>query len=287
MSLLTPHSLIRPTKRLLVFTSELGVLVVGIVLSIAISFCIATSNRCENSIECPRASFALICGVSLTVVGFVLWRRKTRPWKIQYDAAGFALMNAERTLHPVRARYSRLARLILVWLPTVLAAFVLFFLPVASHLVHPSSQYFKHFRIPIPWTTFMTFASPGDASDFGWVTVIASSRGRGRLGITPFRIAPVWREERLSIMTLTVTPKSSMPGTRVNADLAATFTCEQFRFGPSAPWLFRLLGSGSVWEARCQARQPVYQQDLYADFVGCEEDLAIFYRIVRGIRPVE
>jgi len=180
-----------------------------------------------------------------------------------------------------------LARLTVAWLPTVLVVFVLFFLPVASHFVHPSSRYFKHYSIPIPWTTFTISTSPGNAHDFGWITVIAGSRGRGRLGMTPFRIYPFWPEERLSIMTLTVTPRSSMPETRTNADLSVSFTCEQSPLGPTAPWLFRLLGSGTVWKAKCEARHPIYQQDLYALFTGCEEDLALFYRIVRGIRPVE
>ena len=78
-----------------------------------------------------------------------------------------------------------------------------------------------------------------------------------------------------------------MPGTRARPDLGVSFECHQSDFGPTDPWLFRLLGSGAVWEASCDARQPIHQQDLYAHFVGCREDLATFYQIVNSVRPIE
>ncbi len=91
-------------------------------------------------------------GSSLTVVEFFLFRRRTRPWKIEYDAVAFELNRAERRLHPRRARYKRIIGRTLLWAPSAVAAFVLLFFPVVSHLVHPSSRYLLRYRIPIPWT---------------------------------------------------------------------------------------------------------------------------------------
>jgi hypothetical protein len=284
MNLPLPFPLMRPMKRLLVFISELGILIVGIILSFAISLWIAFSNDCRS--ECPLAEAVLGGGVILTIGGFILRRRKTRPWKIQYDAAGFLLMQAERKLNPARIRHRRLARLVLVCVPAILATFVMFFLPVATHLVHPGPRYFKHYQVAIPWN-FPVFLWQWDGGDSGYVTVIAATRGRGRFGITPFRVVPFWLEDRLSIMTLSVGGKTAMPGTTAHPNLGISFECYQSDFRPGAPWLFRLLGSGAVWEANCEARQPIYQQDLYAHFVGCEEDLAAFYKIVKSVRPVE
>src|SRR5580693_8860807 len=96
--------LMRPVKRLLILAGELGVVVFGLVLSFAIASYIAVADGCYSSVVCPAASSAVILGSLLTIAGFVLLRRKTRPWKIQYDAVGWGLARVERKLHPTRAK---------------------------------------------------------------------------------------------------------------------------------------------------------------------------------------
>src|SRR5208337_5376467 len=70
-----------------------------------------------------------------------LWVRKIgRPFKIRYEAARFLASRRAAILHPRRARYLRIARPYLLWLPSSCAFFVLFFFPQASHLFHVRSE---------------------------------------------------------------------------------------------------------------------------------------------------
>src|ERR1022692_3482776 len=83
----------RPIKRLLLFAIEAGVLVLGFVFSLALSIALAIRfDSRENPYAGQRNSFGeavLYSGWLLTIVGFVSLRRKTRPWKIEYDAVAF------------------------------------------------------------------------------------------------------------------------------------------------------------------------------------------------------
>jgi hypothetical protein len=298
MRILVPSLILRPTKRLLLFASELGFLVLGLAIALAIASQIAFANECYNSVECPVASAVLVAGVVLTIVGFVLLRRKTRSWKIEYDAIGWALTREERKLHPTHARYKRIAVRIMVWVPSMIAALVLFFLPVATHLLHPNSQYLTHYRVPIPWSTSV-FAPYGP--QYSYVLAISSSVGKGRFGVTPFL------DSRQLTSEMHFGSMSPDAGTfELNLKYARSrreggdrqlrrdfrlgdidFTCWQYvhphrypRVGPSATeplW----------WNIECGTPVDARQRNLYAWFFGREEDIPTFYRIIEGVSPLK
>lgn len=293
-----PISLMRPTKRLLLFAGELGSLVLGLALASAVASYIVVANDCYNSAECPVASAVLDAGVVLTIVGFVLLRRRTRPWKLEYDAVGWALTQTERKLHPTRTKYKRITKRILVWVPSAIAAGVLFFLPVATHLVHPRRHFLKYYRVPIPWNVAV-FSPPGA---YSYVLAFASSSRKGRFGVTPF-----WDSKQLS---------SEMHFGSVNPDAGtfefnARYTAlrrtgaaqelrKEFRLGDVAftcwqyvhPYRYATrVGPSSTeplwWNVDCGTPVDVRQQNLYAWFLGREEDIPSFYRIIEGVKPVK
>ena len=138
----------RTIKRVLIFVSEIGVLVSGLVVSIALAGFVDHFTSFDNAL----APITFVCGLLLTAAAFLVFLRKNRAWKFQYDVVGWEISRAHRKLRPRCAQYKRMVRRTLVWAPSALAALVLFFFPVASHLLHPGSQYLRHYHVPIPWT---------------------------------------------------------------------------------------------------------------------------------------
>jgi len=161
----------RPVKRFLVFASELGVLVVGVIVSLALG------ASFFGYLGDSWAQAAFCSGLLATVAGFVALRHKTRPWKIEYDAVGWAARRAERKLHPIRSKYKRIAGRTLLCVPSAVALLVLLFLPVASHMMHPGPRYLGHYRVSIPWT-LTAMSVPGvPADDFVIAFALIGSDG--------------------------------------------------------------------------------------------------------------
>src|SRR5207244_2026950 len=95
----------RTIKRALVFTCEIGVLILGI----GASFALAGFANQINSFEPGVAPLViLLSGLPLTFVGFLLIRRRTQIWKTSYEVVSFELSRAERNLDPVRAKRKRM-----------------------------------------------------------------------------------------------------------------------------------------------------------------------------------
>lgn len=160
----------RHIKRLLLFAGEASVLLVGFVLS---GVLVVLIDRWFG-----EKVFWL--GVLVTAVGFFALRKKHRAWKIEYDAEGWRASRAERELHPTRARYKRIARRILIWVPSVIAALVLFFFPALSHLLHPHAQYLTHYRVAVPWSFTIWRLDWAES-----LIAYGTSSGRGRFGLSP------------------------------------------------------------------------------------------------------
>ena len=240
-------------------------------------------------------------GLLLSVAGFVAIRRRTRPWKIEYDAVGFALRQAERRTHPARAKCKRTTGRILIWVPTLIAALVLFFFPIASHLLHPSSRYLPNHLVPVPWN-FTVFSSLELSPKYGSVTALGRNTGAGRFGLTP-----AGSREPLSVMSfgafrsdfisLTVASDrareaASHGGTRREFRLGdVTLTCWQYkparnRGWVSGPFAFRIF-AGHFWQIECEAPADVHRQQFGASFTGREEDVATFYKTLEGVTAVE
>jgi hypothetical protein len=79
-------------KRVLLFLAELGILVVGIVVAFAILY----HFQDEDSPALATAFFRILF---VSILVFVLFRRKSRKWKITLDAATFLNDRAVRREH--------------------------------------------------------------------------------------------------------------------------------------------------------------------------------------------
>jgi hypothetical protein len=243
-----------------------------------------------------------IVGLLLAGPAFIAVR-KTRSWKIEYDAVDWALAKAERRLHPARARCKRIASQVIVWVPSAMAALVLFFYPVVTHLAHPHSGQVGRYRVPIPWT--YTIARLAAGRDFGWVIVVFRGSGRARFGITPFLVWPFWNTpESLSSISFEANTNApardpmTMEERRKEAAQVREFrsrevalTCWQYRRHKASGDLPKLSADWApdpwlAWSADCDTSTVVHQQYFHAHFYGGEEDLRGFYRIIGGVTPV-
>jgi hypothetical protein len=281
---------VRPIKRLLVFAAEAGVFTVAFVLSFTLA-------------DLLDSGAAFLLGLLLSIATFVVIRRRTRPWKIEYDAIGFALSRAERRTHPTRAKYKRGIGRILIWVPTFVAALVLFFFPVASHLRHPSSRYLPNYLVPVPWN-FTVFSFLELSSKYGSVTALGRNSGAGRLGLTP-----AGSREPLSVMSFGSFPSdflsmsvasdrmreaASHGGIRSEFRLGdVALSCWQYEPPPRRGWVaglglfaFRDF-TGHFWQIECEAPADVHGQRFSASFTGREEDVPAFYKVLEGVTAVE
>jgi hypothetical protein len=256
--------------------SEIAVLVLGLALSMALAV--------------PAALFAssdlvglitFVLGLLLTVAGFGTLLRKHRAKKLAYDVAGWYLRQAEHQRYPRRSKYKRLLLRTLVWVPSLIASVVLFFLPIASHALYPSSHYLRYYRIPIPWTlTVVSFRAPGE-----YHLVAALASGRRRYGVTPF-----WERESLSaIMTFgSIGSASDWTSYEVSREETTGSLLKEFRLG-DVPLLCRQESwpSGQrLFTVLCQTPKDVRLYNFNASFKGHDGDLALFYEIIKGVKPV-
>lgn len=263
----------RTIKRILILASEFGVLVLGLALSIALTSLVESFSM---GFRDSRPLIALLSGLFLTAAAFLLVLRKHRPWKLQYDIEEWELSRAERERHPRRARHKRIARRILVWVPSLIAALVLFFLPVTSHLLHPRSQYLSHYRVPIPWT-LTVLSWPVSPAGQNWVEAFVSVRRC--CGITPF-----WEREPLSSA---MSFQSSEPTGAFEAVQANGSRPKEFHLGVVVP-LFCVESYGkSLLSVQCRTPPYVRRYNFTAYFWGRETDLPIFYKIIEGVTPVQ
>lgn len=133
----------RLIKKCFLFTTELSILFFGFVFSLGYAvFMFSRGHKC--------GPFLFILSFSLVCVALVWFRGKTEKWTTAADAKAFLTHRSWRRLHPRRAKYLRTARRWLIWLPSLLAAFVLLFLPVASHVFYFGGQFVPHYRVSIP-----------------------------------------------------------------------------------------------------------------------------------------
>jgi hypothetical protein len=279
-------SLIRPIKRFLLRAAEATGALLCILVSVIVPGLVAMAV--DPGQEKPVLGWVFGCtmlaGWILTVVGLMRFRRRMRPWKIEYDAADWQCSKAERKLHPVRARWKRAARRILIWVPTAIAAVVVFFYPIATHLL-PHSRCCGPYRVSFPWT-FMTIPSPVSSD---WALVLLDGSDRGRLGVTPVAVPPFWGNfQPVSFMIFGSYPQPStgsvgkqlsgqegmrIKNFRIGNDV---LTCRQYeRHGPEI---------GLDWTVQCETATP--HANFYATFAGPERDLPAFYDVVRRVTTV-
>lgn len=164
----------RLIKRLLLFVSEVGVVAVGFEFSLGAAAILGRDG--DNYVP----ALVFFSGLLLTLAAVLIIHPKTRRWRAEYDAVDWALDNGNGKLHPVRVRCIKIAKRLLLWVPSAMAAVALWFPPVLSHVLHPRSHYLTQYRVPIPWSfTVITGEN--------WVRAVRSSGGRSRFSVAPNR----------------------------------------------------------------------------------------------------
>ena len=282
----------RTAKRVLLSLGEIGTLLLGFVISVLLAVYVDESLKPREEAVTLATFFT---GLLLSVVAAVVFRRKHRARKFAYDVVSWELSRTERRSYPRRARVKRVRLQILPWLPSVFAAFVLFFFPVASHLFHPTSRYLRNYRVPIPWNATV-FSMPGTPpAGQNWAEALISKTSTERFGMTPN-----WRREE---------PSSSMMFASIDSwegyglDTQPSFpdqqppvqlTRKQLRLGevPLVCWehqlpdRFRGFYYIGPWEVQCGTPDTAHQRNFCARFSGAANDLPIFYKIIEGVTPV-
>lgn len=291
----------RLVRKCSLFAAELVVSLFGFVFSLLLAVVarvyLAPRDISGNDL---MAVIAAVLGLLLTAVACRAIWRIAEPWRATDGTAAWVRSRAARKLHPGRARTKRLALRVLVCLPSCVAVVVFFFFPIATHLVHPGSQYIRHYRIPIPWT-FTVLSSPALWSDHSSVAVMTVNEGRGRFGVTPFLFAPYWgRPEPYSVMIFGSDPsghsathherlgRAQMATDPISKELilgSVSVTCSQYQPRPEyrghvSPYAF------FNWSVVCSTPSTA-PHHFYAHFDGFEEDLGVFYQIVKDIRPAD
>src|ERR1700722_7407551 len=95
---LTPQgNLIRLFQRFLLLAVEASVLLAGLIFYVALTFLLAVFFGPPPGGVAEAVLF--VCFL-LTLAALMLFRRKTRTWKIDYDATNYRRAKAERKLHP-------------------------------------------------------------------------------------------------------------------------------------------------------------------------------------------
>jgi hypothetical protein len=271
-------------KRVLLFLAELGILVVGIVVTSAILY----HFQDEESPALATAFFGILV---VSVLIFVLFRRKSRKWKITVDAATFLNDRAVRREHPRRAKIMRTLRRSLLWFPLLIVAFTLFFLPATSHVVFSSRHLVPHYKFNVP-LNWMIVKSPGP---YTFVWVYFSNVGVARYGLTP-----IWFTKSLpSGATFGITdpsrsyewyrPKTDSTGARIILIQETSFRIGEIEMKcweyegefhhvsnpriSDAPRVLR--------EVLCSTEPNGRNFNLRASFLGRRDEVLTFYQVLR------
>jgi hypothetical protein len=285
---------VRLLRRLWTFTLEVSILTAGFVVSTIIG-ALAGDLFGPESIWPPLTFCA---GLVVTVLAILRFRRISQPWKIEYDAANYIIGKTQRHLHPNWAKAKRIVGRTALWLPSAIAAMVLVFLPVMTHLANLRSHYVRHYRVPIPWTSSVFSLSGPTGDDF--VEVLTNSTGNGRFGISAFwnrepgfsSHISFFRSQAGEIVDYTDEP------TWLKRSGATQVVRKEFRLGtiPLTCWQFmppmhvrgyRRFGPEPTREVTCSTPADLPERSFRARFRGQEGDIAIFDKILRGVTPVD
>jgi len=281
---------VRQIIKLLLIVSDIAILLLGLFFSLVLGLVLDT--------EFYWGTLALVpffLSLSLTIAIFLWFRRKVRKLEIENDAAIWMAGRPWRRLHPRRARYLRFLNRCILWLPSICAAIVFFFLPVVSHVVCSGRHIVSHYRFstPLNWTIIKI---PG-YDLFAWAYF--SDEGAARYGFSP-----IWFSHSMpsSVAIESADPTSSFAWWRPEHEIATGHPTEiaktEFMIGTiemncweyqDAHAYYDGLGYSSnhvvsafTWEILCSTRPNGRDFNLHASFLGCKEDVRSFYEVLKG-----
>jgi hypothetical protein len=282
----------RRLKRILLFLAELGFIGLGLVGSV---FLAAFFDYLENN----TGIVTLLGGWLLTFAGLYLFRRKTRRWKIEYEAERWTAECAWARTHPGRAKWKRVASRRLLWLPSACAALTFFFLPVGSQIFFCAKPLVRHYRFSVPLNWMTLKAGTSDSNSFTWV--FFSNEGAARFGMTP-----IWFNHSLpSFATFGNSNPDSpyewyRPSSEVAEGRSTNIARTEFNVGDLVVdcWEYEHhfqtarrsndffhLDASVLREVLCSTRPNGKEFNFHAAFFGQKEDIAVFYRVLKGGIP--
>jgi hypothetical protein len=279
---------LRLFKKFLLFVSELAFLFFGFVFSVGLAAYL-------DSIGTKFAPVAFLLIFFLICAAPIWFRRKTGNWTVAADATVWLAHRSWRQLHPRRAKHLRIVQQSFLCFPSVCAAFVLFFLPVASHTLFSGARLVPHYRVRTP-LNWLIIKSRGDIE----VWTFFSNRGAAHYGFTP-----VWFNHSMpsGATFLTSDPASSDGWWRPRSELSRgqpthvavrqfnlgkiTATCYEYRhtYGDSARSSPSIFEPPVLWESLCSTHPNGVDYNLRAAFFGHQEDLAAFYDLLNSASP--
>jgi len=274
--------LLRLLKKLLLFSIEFLILFMGLILSLGVAAYLTDDARTRALVFWFTflACFVLVCAL-------VIWfRAKTQTWTLEADATAWLKCRARRKLHPRRTKYLRTVRYCLLCLPSLCAAFGLFFLPAASHVLYFDRQPIPHYRTTVPMNWLLV--KPYSFDDYVWA--FFSDRGSSRYGFTP-----IWfgRSYPSSATFFVRDPQLADEWRRPEAERISGHTTHAavrtFRLGMISATCFEYehrYGSNSAWESLCSTQPNGINYNLRAAFLGNRDDMDAFYQVLNSATPV-
>jgi hypothetical protein len=241
---------------------------------------------------------SLVFGSAATVMTILSIRRKTRQGDIEYEAARWLAKQATR--QPNSHKKLRAAvRQCLLWLPSSLAAFVLFFYPLASHIVHPGDHYLTHYRVSIPWT-WELLSRQNNSNGYSYVETTISSEGSSRFGVTPYwHKYPALSAVRFWTFTSGLSPEDEQSYEELRHEGATSIssvelkagnvplTCWQYVRPGWRGWWLNSLNGADLWEVDCATPLNVREANFRGFFAGRKEDIPAFYEVLAKVTSVD
>jgi hypothetical protein len=251
------------------------------------------------------AEYLYSMGVRFTLFIFLLtfsmfafpigwFHRRASTWTAQADADAWLAHRSWQRLHPSGAKRLRLLNRFFLVGPSLCAAFVLCFLPAASHVVLSAKHLVSHysFSTPLNWLVIKS-------GDGGFAWTYFSNQGAARYGFTP-----VWFNNRMPsgatfLFSLPMLPSEWWRPAHERASGRFTHVgVKQFQLGTISAVCYEYIhnypddvGSSSIfeppvlWESLCSTRPNSSDYNLRAAFLGHPEDLPAFYSVFSSARP--
>ena len=238
-----------------------------------------------DSPENSSAEIAFFVCVGCAIGAFILFRRKSKKWKLKWDAEAYLDFRERMRATPEGTRRLEKLRRGLLWAPSLCAAFVLFFQPLASRTIFSARHLVPHYQFSVP-LNWMIVKSRYDL--FTWTAF--NNEGALRYGFTPIWMNRTYRSGAVFGWTDFRTPyewwkpRHEMESGKRTDIAAPSFTIGRLKV--------------QCWEYTTRYRDPEPLKDIvcatepngvdfnfHASFWGHEQDKKDFYDVLRSARP--